>query len=244
MDGSPSLNQKPPSILRDLREVVLTNLCVLAFREAVPDLRRLGGLYLAFGLFCTWLAGVGRYWDNERADVWQYLGLGSVAYVFAMSAVIWLLLYPLKPRHWNYRNVLIFVCMTAPPALLYAIPVERFMTLQSAQTVNVWFLAVVAGWRVALLFRFLKRSAGLFGGELIVSSLLPITLIVTALTFLNLEHVVFNIMSGIAPAQQTANDASYGVLILITAGSAMLLPFLAIGYLVLVWLYYSGARTR
>ncbi len=244
MNESPNPDQKPSSFARDLGEVVVTTARLLAFQRVVPDLRRLGGLYLAFGLFCTWLAGVGRYWDNDRADLWQYMGLGSVAYVFAMAAVIWLLLYPLKPRNWHYRNILIFVCMTAPPALLYAIPVERFMTLQSAQTVNVWFLAVVAAWRVALLFRFLKRSAGLFGGELIVSSLLPITLIVTALTFLNLEHVVFNIMSGIAPEQQTANDASFGVLILITAGSAMLLPFLAIGYLVLVWLYYSGARTR
>lgn len=238
------MSERQSSLLRDLGEVVVTTLRVLAFHRVVPDLRRLGGLYLAFGLFCTWLAGVGRYWDNERAELWQYLGLGSLAYVFSMAAVIWLLLFPLKPRNWHYRNILIFVCMTAPPALLYAIPVERFMTLQSAQTVNVWFLAVVATWRVALLFRFLKRSAGLFGGELIVSCLLPITLIVTALTFLNLEHVVFNIMSGIAPEQQTANDATYGVLVFITAGSTLLLPFLAIGYLVLVWLYYSGARTR
>ena len=210
----------------------------------MPDLRRLGGLYLAFGLFCTWLAGIGRYWDNDRAELWQYAGLGSVAYVFIMAAVIWVLLYPLKPRNWYYQYVLIFVCMTAPPALLYAIPVERFMSLEAAQTANVWFLAVVAAWRVALLWRFLKGSAGLSGGELIVSCLLPITLIVTALTFLNLEHVVFNIMSGIAPAEQTANDAAYGVLFLITGGSMLALPFLSIGYVVLVWLYFTGVKTR
>lgn len=222
----------------------MTTARLLAFRRVVPDLRRLGGLYLGFGLFCTWLAGVGRYWDNDRADLWQYLGLGSLAYVFLMAAVIWLLLYPLKPRNWRYQNVLIFVCMTAPPALLYAIPVERFMTLQSAQTANVWFLAIVAAWRVALLFRFLRGSAGLFGVELFVSCLMPITLIVVALTFLNLEHVVFNIMSGIAPADQSANDASYGVLVFITFSSMTLLPFLAVGYLVLVWLYASGKKTR
>lgn len=233
-----------PSFLVDLREVIATTFRVLFFRPTIPDLRRLGGLYLGFGLVCTWLAGVGRYWDNTRADIWQYAGLGSLAYVFVMAAVVWLLLYPLKPRNWHYRNVLIFVCMTAPPALLYAIPVERFMDLESAQTVNVWFLAVVAAWRVALFARFLKGSSGLTGGELIVSCLLPITLIVVALTFLNLEHVVFNIMSGIRPEDQTANDASYGVLILITSGSIFAAPLLLSGYLVLVWQYATGAKTR
>lgn len=233
-----------PSFLTDLREVITTTFRVLLFRPAIPDLRRLGGLYLGFGLVCTWLAGIGRYWDNPRADIWQYAGFGSLAYVFVMAAVVWLLLYPLTPRNWNYSNVLIFVCMTAPPALLYAIPVERFMDLESAQSVNVWFLAVVAVWRVALFARFLKGSAGLAGIELIVCCLLPITLVVVALSALNLEHVVFNIMSGIRPEQQTANDASYFALIFISGGSILAAPFLVIGYLFLVWQSATGARTR
>ena len=45
---------------------------------------------------------------------------------------------------------LAFVTLTAPPALLYAIPVERFMTPSAASVTNVWFLAVVAAWRVGL----------------------------------------------------------------------------------------------
>lgn len=232
------------SFTSDLAEVVTTTFRVLFFRPAIPDLNRLGGLYLAFGLFCTWLAGIGRYWDNTRAELWQYAGLGSVAYVFVMAAVIWLLLYPLSPRNWHYRSVLIFVSMTALPALLYAIPVERFMPLEAAQQVNVWFLAVVAVWRVALLWRFLKGSAGLAAGELIVGCLLPITLIVVALTALNLEHVVFNIMSGIRPEDQTGNDSSYFVLVFITGGSIFAAPLLISGYLVLVWLVQTGRKLR
>ena len=57
--------------------------------------------------------------------------------------------------------MLIFVTLTSLPALLYAIPVEKFMALEYAQTANVLFLAVVASWRVALLIVFLKRAAGL-----------------------------------------------------------------------------------
>jgi|GEM_PF-4987218 len=45
---------------------------------------------------------------------------------------------------------LAFVTLTAPPALLYAIPVERFMTPSAASVTNAWFLAVVAAWRVGL----------------------------------------------------------------------------------------------
>jgi hypothetical protein len=39
---------------------------------------RLGRLYLAIGLVAACLAGIGRYWDNPRAHLWQHLGMGSV----------------------------------------------------------------------------------------------------------------------------------------------------------------------
>src|SRR3712207_7552248 len=45
---------------------------------------------LAFGLACTWLVGVGRYWDNPRASLLQHLGVGSVVYVFALALLLWL----------------------------------------------------------------------------------------------------------------------------------------------------------
>ena len=160
---------------------------LLTFRRLAFSPENFRG-YLLYGLLITWLCGVGRYWDNPRAELWQYWGLGSLAYVVLLAAVLWLIAAPLKPRHWQYRNVLLFVTLTSLPALLYAIPVERFMPLAVAQTVNVWFLAVVASWRVAMLAYFLFRVAGLSGLQVVVASLLPLTLIVTALSLLNPDH--------------------------------------------------------
>lgn len=225
---------------RDVAEVLQTTGRLLVFRSAVPDLKRLGPLYLGLGLAFAWLVGIGRYWDNPRAGFWQHLGLGSVAYVFALALLLWLLLWPLKPRNWHYRTVLVFVALTSPPAILYAIPVERFLSLDGAQQMNVLFLATVALWRVILLCLFLRRSAGLRVFEVIVGTLLPITLIVVALAILNLEHVVFQFMGGLDPAQETANDGAYAVLFLITLLSPPALLILVIAYLVLCVLRWKS----
>jgi hypothetical protein len=181
---------------------------------------------LAFGIGFTWLCGIGRYWDNPRAELWQYLGLGSVGYIFILALILWLVILPLKPANWRYKNVLLFVSLTSPPAILYAIPVERFMSLQAAQLANVWFLAVVAISRVALLFHYLKNVARLSGVCVLVATLLPLTLIVAVLTGLNLEHVVFKIMAGLEAHEKSANDSAYMILVLITYFSVLASPVL------------------
>ncbi|MFL6259215.1 MAG: hypothetical protein ACJ76Y_05835, partial [Thermoanaerobaculia bacterium] len=111
-----------------LNKIVADELRLLTFRAPSQAVATNWKAYLAFGLFFTWLAGVGRYWDNPRAELWQLAGLGSIAYVFVLAVILWLLLAPLRPKNWSYRNVLTFVTLTAPPAVLYAIPVERFMS--------------------------------------------------------------------------------------------------------------------
>lgn len=205
---------------------------LLFFRSFKPNLREFWHAYLIWGLVITWLTGVGRYWDHPNAQIWQYLGLGSVAYVFVLAFLIWAFAAPLKPAHWSYRNVLIFVTLTALPALLYAIPVERFMSLENAQTANVWFLALVALWRVALLFDFLRSAADLRISEAFVAGFLPLVLIVTALVALNLESSVFEIMAGMR--DQTSNDGAYLALILINTVSIIASPVLLIWYVVLL----------
>jgi len=208
---------------------------LLTFRRMGAGVRSHANAYLGFGLAMTWLAGIGRYWDNPRAELWQLAGLGSVAYVFSLALLLWLLILPLRARRWTYRNVLLFVCLTSPPALLYAIPVERFMSGEVALAANAWFLGIVASWRVALLLVFLKRDAGLRVWEAIVACLLPLALIVVSLALLNLEHVVFNLMSGIRAEDQSANDAAYMIVILLSYFSFMASPLLAIAYLWLVF---------
>lgn len=214
------------TILRD-------ELRFLTFRPMSSAVREHANAFLAFGLLFTWFAGIGRYWDNPRADLWQYLGLGSVIYVFLLALLIWLMLLPLRPSNWSYRNVLLFITLTAPPAVLYAIPVERFLSAEAATTANMWFLASVAAWRVALYAVFLSRVAKLSAFAVVVGTLTPLVIIVVALTALNLEHVVFSLMSGIKPEQRSSNDAAYGVVVMLTFYSVLASPILLISYVVL-----------
>lgn len=197
-----------------LKTIIADEIRFLTFRKTSAAVAEHPNAYLVFGLFFTWLAGVGRYWDNPQAHLWQHLGLGSLVYVFVLALAVWLLLLPMKPRNGSYRTVLLFVTLTSPPAVLYAIPVERFMSLQAAQSANVWFLTIIATWRLALYAFFLRRVAGLNGWETLVITLLPVSLIIIALASLNLEHAVFEIMGGIR--EGTAADGAYVVVLLLS----------------------------
>ncbi len=216
-----------------LRTLLADEFRFLTFRRVSPAVREHWFAFLMFGLVMTWLAGVGRYWDNPRAHVWQLLGLGSVVYVFVLALVLWALIAPLRPQHWTYRNVLLFVTMTSPPALIYAIPVEKVMSLDAAQATNAGFLAVVALWRVGLYAAFLRGAGKLGRGAVIVATLLPLVLIVVALAVLNLEHVVFNMMGGMRPEQQSVNDAAYDIVLTLSLLSVYAAPVLFVAYIVL-----------
>jgi hypothetical protein len=213
-----------------LLEIVANQIRFLFFRPISPDFKNDGNYYLALGIFTAWLAGIGRYWDNPRAELWQYLGLGSLAYIFVLALILWLLVMPLRPENWSYKNVLTFVGMTSLPGVIYATPVERFLSFEASQDANVAFLAIVAAWRVALLFQYLKKSAKLQGFTIVIAALLPLVLIVTVLTALNLEHVVFRLMAGLEDHEKTANDAAYLWLVFITYFSVLASPILVLIY--------------
>ena len=215
--------------------VVTTAFRLLTFRISRERLLKLNRNNLLFGLICTWLVGMGRYWDDPGANLLQHLGLGSVIYIFLLSFLLWLLILPLRPKAWSYFGVLTFVSLTSPPAVLYAIPVEGFFSLETARSLNVWFLAIVATWRVSLLIFFLNRYAMLRPFEIVIASLLPLTIIVTALTALNLERAVFELMSGERARKGAANDSAYAVLWLISVFSVVLFIPLLLCYVGLVW---------
>jgi hypothetical protein len=191
-----------------------------------------GWQHLTAGLICTWLVGMGRYWDNPRVGLLQHLGVGSVVYVFVLAFFLWLIIWPLRPRHWSYWRVLAFVSLVSPPAAIYAIPVQMFFSLYTANEINAWFLASVAIWRVALLFFFLRRLGELGWPQIIVASLLPLTLIVTVLTVLNLEKVVFDLMGGFV--KRSPNDEAYGVLFVLSYFSILLFIPLVLIYIGMV----------
>ena len=202
-------------------------------------------LFLGPALIATWLAGMGRYWDHPSAQLLQMFGLGSVVYVFVLGALLWGVIAPLRPRRWGYLQVVTFVSLTSPPAILYALPVERWMSVKDAIVVNAWFLAIVATWRVALLLFVLRRFAELSWPRTLVGAFLPLVAIVASLVSLNLDKAVFEIMAGLHPRPPTPNDGAYAVLVLLSfLSSCAALPLL-VAYFVLVgtaWRERRGAR--
>jgi hypothetical protein len=214
------------------RSVVATTIRLLTLRATREELVRFTSKHLAVGLLCTWIVGVGRYWDNPRVQLLQHLGIGSIAYVFILSLFLWLIVWPLRPRNWSYFRVLVFVSLVSPSAILYALPVEKFYSLDTANSLNVLFLAIVAAWRVALLVFFLRRLGELDGFSIVVATLLPLTLIIVTLTVLNLEKAVFDFMGGVR--EGTASDASYGILFLLSSFSILLFLPLLLCYLALI----------
>ena len=214
---------------------------LLFFRASREELIGLHWRHLALGIFCTWLVGMGRYWDNPRVGMLQHLGVGSVIYIFVLSLFLWLIIWPLRPRNWTYFNVLTFISMVSPPAALYAIPIEKSLTLEDSNIVNAWFLAVVATWRVALLIFYLRRAARLEPFTTFIATFFPLTIIVVVLSGLNLDKVVFDAMGG--AGERSPDDAAYGVLFLLSLLSILLFIPFVICYLWLLFNRFTSAKT-
>lgn len=228
---------------RESSEVFTTELKFLAFRAVRPDMKRLRWHFLALGMVSSWLAGVGRYWDTPEAQWWQYAGLGSVVYTLFMAALLFALILPMQPRHWSYLNVLTFVGMTAPPAVLYAIPVERFVAPQTASQVNLAFLLVMSVWRVALLWRYLRGSAALSFLAAFFALSLPLALILALLGYFQFTAIVMEGMMGSRGGAHAPNLAGRAVVGL-GFGALFALPFLFLGYLILAARRDEAAQKR
>lgn len=182
--------------MKPFAEVLKTAACFVFFRSSSDELAALGKYHLAVGLFLVWLAGIGRHWDDEKAGLLQSLGVGSLIYVFVLAAYLWLMIWPLRPRDWSYIRVLTAVCLTAPPAFLYAIPIERWLEIETSQVANLWALGIVALWRVALFVFFLMRGAQLNWWRSLSGVLFPLNMVVCVLGFLH--QVATSIADGMA----------------------------------------------
>lgn len=209
-------------------KVFNTIIRLLIFKLTREEMLQFNKLHFIAGLIGTWIVGMGRYWDDNGASLLQYLGLGSVIYIFVLAGFIWLILKPFQVDNWNYSTVLTFIGLTSFPAIFYAIPVERFFSIQTANSMNVWFLAIVAAWRLGLLYYFLKHFTKLSAGNILTVTLMPICLIISTLTVLNLHRVVFEIMGGVR--NPTPHDSSYLILMLLTGISMILTLPLLIAY--------------
>jgi len=209
-------------------EIFKTVIRLLSFKLTRNEMLSFDKRHFIAGLIGTWIVGMGRYWDDPEAKILQHLGLGSVVYIFVLAGFIWLILLPYKLEKWNYFTIVTFLGLTSFPAIFYAIPVELYFSMDVANTMNVWFLAVVAAWRLGLLYYFLKHFTKLSKGNIITVTLMPICLIISTLTVLNLHRVVFSIMGGVS--EPTAHDDSYFVLVILTQLSLLLTIPLIISY--------------
>lgn len=215
---------------------------ILTFRATREELLSLRGRHLAFGLFCTWIVGMGRFWDNPRAGLLQHLGLGSLAYVFVLAAFLWLLTAPLRPDDWSFARLLTFVTLVSPPAILYALPFQYWMPMYAASDANTTLLALVAAWRMALLFWFLRRAGRLSFLATSVGGVFPVLVIIVVLGLLNVDRVAFNIMRGVEDA--TPNDGAYASLVqLMSLANRAFVPLL-VAWLIAVGIASTKARAN
>jgi len=216
-----------------LKSLVSETVRLLTFRNVKIDTT---SSPLAYGLWViglAWLAGIGRYWDHPSPSLFELSGLRSVAYIFILSTILYLIVWPLKRKRWSWLAVFVFVGLTSPLAWLYAVPVERFTSASTAITLNVRFLMVVALWRVALYGVFLWRYAGLRHASFIAALLAPLAIILFALVALNLENAIFEIMAGIERERtpdQELSDSRFLVVNFLFVFSLITVPLWVIAY--------------
>lgn len=218
-------------------QIVKDTFRLLTFRLTREEFFTFGKGHLIFGLVCTWIVGIGRYWDNPKAEFLQHLGIGSVVYIFVLALFLWVFIAPLRVNDWSFFRFLTFISLVSPPAISYAIPIETFTDLRTANVVNAWFLFIVATWRVALLLFALRTFFQMDKLSAVTATFFPLSLIVIVLGVLNADKFVFNIMGGIR--EPSPNDSAYGVLLLLFILSIFLAPTLLLTYVALI---IKGAR--
>lgn len=196
--------------------------------------------YLLTGVAITWIVGFGRYWDDAEAPLLLRSGVTSIFYALALSGFIWLLVLGLKPDLWSYRNVLLMVMMTALPGVIYAVPVEMFLDAESAGAINMFFLAIVAAWRMALYYTFLLRVTKLPVYPRLIAWLLPPGIIVAVLGFYGAMYAIAAGMGGVR-GEADPQLATMEALALLGMASWISLPLLIPAYIAFAVMRYKRA---
>ena len=120
------------------------------------------------GLLFVLSAGLARDYDGEDLlrEPWHLLipvgaSLAASFLLFlAACGSLFLRREGRPPFLTAYRSFLTLFWMTAPLAWLYAVPYERFLSPGGATSANLWTLALVAAWRVALMVRVVSVLTG------------------------------------------------------------------------------------
>jgi hypothetical protein len=116
------------------------------------------------GLLLVLAAGFAREYDGEDLlhEPWHLLiplgaSLASSAFLYLLVRVVaWAHKAERPGLIRGYFEFLSLYWMTAPLAVLYAVPVERFLTAADSMRANLAFLGLVAVWRVLLMSRIVS----------------------------------------------------------------------------------------
>lgn len=204
------------------------------FRPLRGDVPAHMGAYLIVGLLIVWIVGIGRTWDVPDMPLIRKTGLGSVIYALALALFITLIVAPLRPARWRYENVLLMVTMTAAPGLIYAIPIEMFMPAGPAAGLNLIFLLIVAGWRMALYLSFLLNVAKLPTGATIVALMLPPTIIIAAISVAGAMDAIAHGMGGVRTAPPPGAISEEVLSLMAQASWGLLMPLLVAWFALIV----------
>ncbi len=168
----------PPPPGRSMIELLILELRVLTFTASPEELLSIGKREYFFGLGLVWLAGMGRYWHDLHANWVSKTGFSGICYVVLLGTFLWILFALVGARNLKFGRLIIFICMTAPPALLYALPVEMVVPAFYAEWTNILSLLFVSIWRVALLVWFIRKTTELSPMRTGVAVFLPLSCII------------------------------------------------------------------
>jgi hypothetical protein len=196
-------------------------------RQAILEIATEPGA-LAVGGLLVFSVALARNYDRVSLlhEPWRLLGPFVAS--LAISGALFLFVYGVA--RWKgmenldvnraYFSFLALYWMTAPLGWPYAIPYERFLSPLEAVKANLWTLALVSIWRVALMTRVVSVVFGLR-----VRAALPLVMLVAdaaALAALYLVPLpVIHVMGGISPEQ----DALAWAAMLVTVLCWLTLPF-------------------
>jgi len=172
---------------------------LLGDRDAILQLAR-SRHTLWIGAIFVLAAGLAREYDQEDLlrSPW-YLLIPFVASI-ALSLALLLILHrwrgETRPFWIEYRAFLGLFWMTAPLALVYGIPYERFLSSADAVSANLWTLLFVAVWRLLLM----SRVAAVFTNQSLWTSFALIMPVADCVVLVGLAWMpvpLLNVMGGI-----------------------------------------------
>ena len=211
-------------------------------REAILDICNTRNS-IWVGLLFVVSAGFAREYDGEDLlhEPWYLLIPIVASFVSATGLFFVLVVIGLIRKQSGlinfglYRKFLSLFWMTAPLAWLYGIPYERFLSEADATRANLWTLAIVAAWRVALIM----RCASIVFGWKVRHVFWPVALYCVVIfgvvmEFMPLPVPLAVIMGGIR--QTEAESVIRSTILLIRAFCLLGFPLFAFGSFVILFM--------